>query len=159
MRLESRLSACLNPFCGPASSNTCGCLEILCPLRKTSAFADKNHGKRLKGYGSSTAAPMSQHNAVGDLRHTSLPYSTDTHGYPHPKILEQAPSRKTTASYSFASLHPQMDRGSLSQEPRPGPLLARQRAVEKRPGHRYTLNKTIWKTDGFANIYYMTPPA
>jgi len=25
-------------------------LEILCPLRKTAAFADKNHGKRLKGY-------------------------------------------------------------------------------------------------------------
>ncbi|MCY2939224.1 MAG: hypothetical protein NTV55_12820, partial [Planctomycetota bacterium] len=25
-------------------------LNILCPLRKTSAFADKNHGKRLKGY-------------------------------------------------------------------------------------------------------------
>ena len=27
-----------------------GCLKILCPLRKNSAFADKNHGKRLKGY-------------------------------------------------------------------------------------------------------------
>ena len=27
-----------------------GCLEILCPLRKTSAFADKKQGKRLKGY-------------------------------------------------------------------------------------------------------------
>jgi len=95
------------------------------------------------GNGSSTAAPMSQYNAVGDRRHTSLPYSTDTHGHPHPEILEQAPSRTTTAFYSFASLRPQMDRGSLSQEPRPGPLLARQRAVEKRPGHGYTLNKTI----------------
>ena len=27
-----------------------GRLEILCPFRKTSAFAEKNHGKRLRGY-------------------------------------------------------------------------------------------------------------
>ena len=27
-----------------------GCLEILCPPRKTSTFVDKNHGNRLNGY-------------------------------------------------------------------------------------------------------------